>query len=83
MCSLPLTILNNATHPLMDAITYCGGEEAARLELLQSHGAGVSPKKQDEGHQGDVRHVVTGLSNQLPSVIQTLLPRQGCPGCIH
>lgn len=67
----------------MGAITHCGGEEAAGLELLQSHGAGVSPKEQDAGHQGDVRHVVAGLSDQLPTVLQTLLLVQGRPGGIH
>lgn len=63
--------------------TYCGGEKAARLELLQTHGAGVGPKEQNEGHQGDVRHIATGLSDQTSSVLQTLLPGQGCPGGIH
>lgn len=67
----------------MGAITHRGGEEAARLELLQSHGAGVSPKEQDEGHQGDVRHVATGVSLQLSSILQTLLPGQGRPGGIR
>lgn len=65
------------------AVTHCGGEEAARLELLQSHGAGVGPKEQDEGHQGDVRHIATGLSNQLPSILLTLLHAQGRPGGIY
>lgn len=66
----------------MGAMTHSGGEEAAGLELLHTHGAGVSPKEQDKGHQGDVRHVVTSLSYQRPSVLQTLLPRQGRPGGI-
>lgn len=61
------------------AITHCGGEEAACLELLQSHGAGVGPEEQDEGHQGDVRHIVTGLFQQLASEPQTLLLGQGGP----
>lgn len=67
----------------MGASAHRGGEEAARLELLQSHGAGVSPKEQDEGHQGDVRHVATGLSLQPPSIFHTLLPGQGHPGGIR
>lgn len=57
-----------------------GGEEAARLELLQSHGAGVGPEEQDEGHQGDVRHVSTGLPHQNPSILLTLVPGQSGPG---
>lgn len=67
----------------MGIFTHCCGEEAARLELLQSHGAGVSSKEQDEGHQGDVRHIATGLSDQLPSILETLLPGQGRPGGIY
>lgn len=67
----------------MCPITHCSGEEAARLECLQCHGTGVSPKEQDEGHQGDVRHIATGLSDQLPTELKTLLPGEGCPGGIH
>lgn len=81
--ALGAELRKTATHPLTGAITHCGGEEAARLERLQSHGAGVCPKEQDEGHQGDVRHEDTGLSDQLPSVLLTLLPGQGRPGGIH
>lgn len=66
----------------MDTITHCGGEEAACLELLQSHGAGVGPKEQNEGHQGDVRHIATVLSDQLPFVLQTLILGQRRPGGI-
>lgn len=62
--------------------THRGGEEPTRLELLQSHGAGVSSKEQDEGHQGDVRHITTGLPHQNPSVLQTLVPGQSGPGGI-
>lgn len=64
------------------ADTHRGGEEPARLELLQSHGACVSSKEQDEGHQGDVRHISTGLPHQIPSVLQTLIPGQSGPGGI-
>ena len=72
-----------AAQALLGAFTHCGGEEEAELELLQSHGAGVGPKEQDEGHQGDVRHVATGTSDQLPSELQTLLHVQGRPCGIH
>lgn len=44
-------------------VTHSGGEEAACLELLQRHGAGVGPKEQNERHQGDVRYVATAFSN--------------------
>lgn len=60
-------------------MTYCRGEESAGLELLQSHGAGVGPKEQDEGHEGDVRHVVASVSNQKPSANLALLLSQQRP----
>lgn len=62
--------------------THCCGEESTCLELLQSHGAGVGPKEQDEGHQGNVRHIITGLSDQQPSELLTLMLGQGRPGGI-
>lgn len=65
------------------AVTHCGGKEAARLELLQRHGAGVRPKEQDKGHQGDVRHEATGLTSQLTAVLQAILLGQGRPGGVH
>ena len=67
----------------MLSLTYCCGEEAARLELLQTHGAGVGPEEQDEGHQGDVRHIAAVLPDQIPAVLQTLLHVEGGPGGIH
>lgn len=67
-------------HPEGGPKAHRGGEEAARLELLQSHGAGVGPEEQDEGHQGDVRHVSTGLPHQNPLVLPTLVPGQSGPG---
>lgn len=62
-----------------DAATHRGGKEAAGLELLQRHGAGVSPEEEDEGHQGDVRHVAAGLAHQLTSVQQAVVLAQGLP----
>lgn len=49
---------------------HCGGEEGAGLELLQTHGAGVGAKEQDEGHEGDVRDELAGLPHQLSFVLQ-------------
>lgn len=49
--------------------THGGGEERAGLELLQTHGAGVSAKEQDEGHEGDVWDKLAGLPHQLPIVL--------------
>lgn len=68
---------------LSGAVTHCGRKEAARLELLQRHGAGVGPKEQDKGHQGDVRHEAAGLTHQLTAVHQAILLAQGCPGGVH
>lgn len=53
--------------------THRGGKEAAGLELLQRHAAGVGPEEEDEGHEGDVRHVAAGLAHQLASVQQALV----------
>lgn len=63
-------------------MAYCRGEESAGLELLQRHGAGVGPKEQDEGHEGDVRHKAAGISNQSPVNHLTLLLGQRCPAGI-
>lgn len=69
--------------PLSGAVTHCGWKEAARLELLQRHGAGVRPKEQDKGHQGDVRHEAAGLTSQLTAVLQAILLGQGRPGGVR
>lgn len=59
---------------LSSAATTCRSwKEAAGLELLQRHGAGVSPEEEDKGHQCDVRHVAARLANQLASVLQALV----------
>lgn len=69
--------------PLSGAVTHCGGKETARLELLQRHGAGVRPKEQDKGHQGDVRYEAAGLTSQLAAVLQAILLGQGRPGGVR
>lgn len=60
----------------MALIAYGGREEAAGLELLQTHGAGVGAQEQDEGRQCNVRDEATGLPDQLPSIVCTLCRRQ-------
>ena len=77
------TVRTKGIQWLTRGVAHCGGEEAARLELLQAHGAGVGPEEQDAGHEGDVRHEATGLSDQLPFVFQTLLRGQGRPGGVR
>lgn len=54
------------------ALAHGRGEEGAGLELLQTHGAGVGAKEQDEGHEGDVRDELAGLPHQLSFVLQAL-----------
>lgn len=55
------------------------GEERAGLELLQTHGAGVGAKEQDEGHEGDVWDELAGLPHQLAFVPQALRLGEGRP----
>lgn len=50
-------------------VAHSGGEERAGLELLQTHGAGVSAKEQDEGHEADVWDKLAGLPHQLSFVL--------------
>lgn len=50
-------------------VAYRSGEKGTELELFQTHRAGVGAKKQDEGHKGDVRDIVTGLSHQLSTIL--------------
>lgn len=59
--------------------TYSGGKVATGLEFLQGHGAGVSAKEEDEGHEGDVRDIVTVVAHKLTPVLQAVLGCQSCP----
>ena len=63
--------------------THGGGEERAGLELLQTHGAGVGAKEQDEGHEGDVGDGLARLPHQLPPVLQALRLCEGRPRGVH
>lgn len=53
-------------------LAHSRGEEGAGLELLQTHGAGVGAKEQDEGHEGDVRDKLAGLPHQLSFILEAL-----------
>lgn len=55
------------------AMTYSGGEKLAGFELLQTHGDSVGAKEEDKGHQGDVWNILAALSNELPTILNTLL----------
>ena len=59
--------------------TYSGWKIATGLEFLQGHGAGVSAKKEDERHEGDVRDIFTVVAHKLSSVSQALLRCQRRP----
>lgn len=41
--------------------SYLGGEVAAEFELLQGERHGVGPKEEDEGHEGQIGHELTGF----------------------
>lgn len=60
-------------------VAHSCGEERAGLELLQTHGAGVGAKEQDEGHEGDVWDELAGLPHQLAFVLQALRLGEGRP----
>lgn len=64
-------------------VAYRGGEKGTELELFQTHGAGVGPEKQDEGHEGDVGHKLAGLPHQLSTILQAFLLCQRGPGGIY
>lgn len=59
--------------------TYSGWKIATGLEFLQGHGAGVSAKKEDERHEGDVRDIITAVAHKVSSIFQALLLRQRRP----
>lgn len=59
--------------------TYSGWKIATGLEFLQGHGAGVSAKKEDERHEGDVRDIFTVVAHKLASIFQALLHCQRWP----
>lgn len=64
---------------LQDGCDHLGGEVTAKLELLERHGHGVGAEEEDEGHEGQVRDVLAGLSHQRAAVLQTLLLAQLTP----
>lgn len=59
--------------------SHLGGEVATELELLEGDGHGVGPEEQDEGHEGQVRDVLTGVSQQGAAILHTLLLTQLTP----
>lgn len=63
-------------------VAYRGGEKGTELELFQTHRAGISAKKQNEGHEGDVGNILAGFSHQLATILQTFFLCQRGPGSI-
>lgn len=59
--------------------SHLGGEVATELELLEGDGHGVGPEEQDEGHEGQVRDVLTGVAHQRASILHTLLLTELAP----
>lgn len=59
--------------------TYSGWKITTSLEFLQGHGAGISAKKEDERHEGDVRDISTVVAHKVSPVFQALLLCQRRP----
>lgn len=60
-------------------IFYLCGKVAAELELLERHGHGVGSKEEDEGHEGQIRNILTGAAHQSAPVLDALLLTQLTP----
>lgn len=61
------------------SVSYLCWKVVAGLELLQRHGHRVGPKKQDEGHERQVRNILTGAPHQGAAVLDTLFLTQLIP----
>lgn len=59
--------------------TYSGWKIATSLEFLQGHGAGISAKKEDERHEGDIRDISTVVAHEASSIFEALLLCQRRP----
>lgn len=60
-------------------LSYLCREVAAELELLQRDCHGVGAKEEDEGHEGQVGNILTGIPHQHPTILHTLLLTQLTP----
>lgn len=60
-------------------LSYLCGEVAAELELLERNSHGVGAKEEDEGHEGQVGNILTGVPHQHTAVLHTLFLTQLTP----
>lgn len=59
--------------------SYLCREVAAELELLKRNSHGIGAKEEDEGHEGQVRNILTGVPHQRAAILHTLFLTQLTP----
>lgn len=60
-------------------LSYLRREVAAELEFLERNSHGVGAKEEDEGHEGQVRNILTGAPHQRTTILHTLFFTQLTP----
>ncbi len=60
-------------------LSYLCWEIAAELELLERNSHGVGAEEENEGHEGQVRNILTGAPHQRSSILHTLFLTQLTP----
>lgn len=60
-------------------LSYLRREVAAELEFLERDSHGVGAEEEDEGHEGQVGNVLTGVPDQRTAKLHTLLLTQLTP----
>lgn len=61
--------------------SYLCWEVAAELELLEGDSHGVGTKEEDEGHEGQVGNILTGVPHQQTAVLYTIFLIHLTPVC--
>ena len=60
-------------------LSYLCREVAAELELLERNSHGVGAEEEDEGHEGKVGDILTGVPHQHTAILHTLFLTQLTP----
>lgn len=60
-------------------LSYLRREVATELEFLERNSRGVGAKEEDEGHEGQVRNILTGVPYQHTTILHTLFLTQLTP----
>lgn len=60
-------------------LPYLCREVAAELKLLERNSHGVGAKEEDEGHEGQVGNILTGVPHQHTTILHTLFLTQLTP----